>query len=133
MSKCSKCGVLHKPKESCSGKILQSKKKSRWDETRPKVKPWFDRAGFTHCELKLNGCTEAIGTGFAHTKKQRHLTDRELFIVAFLCNNCHQKIEGKAFMEQTVLDIRKRNSIPEIDEIINEYYGTNGTTARESD
>jgi hypothetical protein len=131
-SRCLKCGALRKPNESCScsDKTTKSKKKSRWDATRPNVKPLFERAGFIHCELRLDGCNESIGTGFAHTKTQRHLTDKELYIIAFLCNNCHRKIEGKPWMEQTILDIRKRNTIPEIDEIINEYYRTDGTEKR---
>ena len=125
-TKCPECGAFRKPNESCTcgAKTTKPKKKSRWDETRPKVKPWFERAGFVHCELKLAGCNEATGTGFAHAKKQRHMTDKELFIVAFLCNSCHNKIEGKSYMEQTILNIRKRNRIPEIDEIIYECYET---------
>jgi len=124
-SKCPDCGALRKPNESCScSGGTKQKKKSRWDETRPNVKPLFEAAGFTYCELRLPGCNEAIGTGFAHTKKQRHLTDKELSIVAFLCNNCHNRIEGKPEMEDIILSIRRRNKIPEIDSIIEEVYGT---------
>lgn len=124
---CEDCGAIPKPDQSClcSKSNPKPQKQSRWDATRPKVKPWFERAGFIHCELKLEGCNEATGTGFAHAKKQRHMTDKELFIVAYLCNNCHNKIEGKPWMEETILNIRKRNRIPEIDEIINEYYRDN--------
>lgn len=125
MSKCTKCGVLHKPNESCEGKVKKVKKLSRWDATRPTIIPWFERAGIIHCELHLSGCNEFTGMGFAHTKNQRHLTDKELYIVALLCHHCHNQIEGQPFMEQTILNIRKRNPIPEVDEIINEYYGNN--------
>jgi hypothetical protein len=60
---------------------------------------------------------------FAHDKKRRYLSREELFIVARLCNNCHNKIEGKPEMLETILSIRKRNPIPEIDKVINEYRG----------
>jgi hypothetical protein len=121
--RCPTCGSLVKPSLGCCGTAKLQKKKSRWDETKPKIKPWFLRAGILHCELQLEGCNESTGTGFAHAKNQRHLSDRELYIVALLCHHCHQKIEGKAWMQQTILDIRKRNTIPEIDEVINEVYG----------
>jgi hypothetical protein len=58
---------------------------------------------------------------FAHDKKRRFLTKEELFIVARLCNHCHSKIEGKPEMQEVILSIRKRNPIPEINRVINEY------------
>jgi hypothetical protein len=122
--KCKECGKLLKPKESCCGAFQTKKqKKKKWNQIRPIVKPWFIKAGINQCELQSEVCNITVGDGFAHTKKQRLLTEDEKYIVAYLCNPCHNTIEGKPDMEQIILAVRKRNPIPEINEYIKRVYG----------
>src|SRR4051812_6356244 len=106
----SKTGIKRKPTE--------------YDRIRPTIKEWFMRAGFTHCELGYQpDCNVMLGDGFAHARERDQLTPNGLWIVAYACNNCHNKIEGKPWMEQVILDVRKRNTIPEIDAYIKKDYG----------
>lgn len=93
-----------------------------WDQIRRKIKPWFIRAGITDCELQLTGCNIWVGCGFAHAKIRDFCTLNDLYIVAFLCNNCHNKIETKdEQMEEIILSIRERNKISEMQPYLDRY------------
>lgn len=57
------------------------------------LKKTFAEIGITKCEIQLEGCWKII-MGFAHGKKRRNLTPKELKKFAIGgCNPCHDKIE----------------------------------------
>jgi hypothetical protein len=100
----------------------KGKKDAQWNRIRATVKPWFDSAGFTYCELGYPGCNIYYGDGFAHAKVRTFQNENDLHVVAYLCNICHNKIETKdEAMEAIILSIRVRNHIPELDVYLENY------------
>lgn len=71
------------------------KKTKEWDALRARIKPLFERAGITTCELRLPGCWGSQCLGFSHPTKRRFITTgKQLEEVILICSpNCHEKIE----------------------------------------
>lgn len=66
----------------------------QWDAVRAKLKPLFEKAGITSCELGLPGCWHDNALGFAHSLKRRFIvTPEQEQEVCLLCSPCHDKIE----------------------------------------
>lgn len=69
------------------------KKGSEWLTVRAQLKKYFNWAGITVCEARLEGCWFHNALGFAHCRKRRLLQDGEIWHVVLLCNPCHDKWE----------------------------------------
>lgn len=70
------------------------KKTLAWEQAKRELKPRFQRAGITTCELHLKGCWHDNGLTFAHRVKRRFITTpEELRTVCVACLSCHQTIE----------------------------------------
>lgn len=88
-------------------------KTATWESIRRRLKPRFQAAGLTRCELLLPGCWHDNALGFAHAKKRRHLSPAEFGVVILACTTCHQQIEFHKDMENIVLTtIAKRRVQP---------------------
>ncbi len=62
---------------------------------RRNLKPKFEKAGITTCELRIHpGCMRDNWLGFAHKRKRRNLGPGELSEVIIACNPCHDAIEA---------------------------------------
>jgi hypothetical protein len=71
------------------------KKTREWERVRRGLKKRFMAAGITTCEVKLPQCWRSEALSFAHGKKRRELTGRELSeLVVLSCAPCHTSIEG---------------------------------------
>lgn len=77
---------------------------------RRELKPLFERAGITRCEL----CGRDNYLGFAHSKKSKDIiTDADWLEVALLCTPCHDKIEGPTnAMRPKILAIIEARKVP---------------------
>lgn len=71
--------------------IKVGKKTIAWNKARKELVKEFKDWGITCCEIKLQGCTNGLYLGFAHTRKRRDVTDLKRVVLA--CSNCHYKIE----------------------------------------
>lgn len=71
----------------------RGKKTDAWEKMRRALKPRFERAGITTCELRWPGCWKDNGLGFAHAKRRRNLKAGELGIVILCCNYCHDALD----------------------------------------
>ena len=80
---------------------------AEWDAIRARIKPLFEAAGITRCEIHFSGCASDNFLGFAHTKKRRNLSVPEREVVILACNHCHDVIEAcpERMMEAFVLSI----------------------------
>lgn len=108
---------LHKqPKPPRKPMKRRGKKTEAWEKVRRAIKPKFEKAGITECELKLvRGCWIDNGLGFAHAKKRRNLGAGELSKVILACNLCHDIIEALPEEEMTrivMVTISKRKIQP---------------------
>lgn len=88
-------------------------KTREWDRVRAKLKPQFQRAGITRCELRYEGCSGDNFLGFAHTKKRRNCSLVELSIVILACNGCHDRIEILDEWEMTRIVLTTIQNRPE--------------------
>lgn len=89
------------------------KRTNAWAACRRKLKPAFERAGVTSCELNYDKCWINYALGFAHSRKRRNLKPYELTICILTCNSCHDKLEimSEPEMERIVLEtIAKREN-----------------------
>jgi hypothetical protein len=69
------------------------KKGKAWAKVRREIKPEHERIGNVTCELRLVGCWINNALTWAHPKKRRHTTHKELPVVILACAPCHDKIE----------------------------------------
>lgn len=69
------------------------KRTQQWEKVRRNLKPKFERAGITSCELRWPGCWKDNALGFAHAKHRRNLGPGELSIVILVCNICHDLLD----------------------------------------
>lgn len=85
----------------------RGKKTVEWESIRAELKIAFARLGITRCELRYPGCWTDDSLGFAHSKKRRNCSGRDLWTVILSCNGCHDKIEvlPEKEMERIVLRI----------------------------
>lgn len=90
------------------------KKGHEWEKVRRQIKPKFERAGITTCELELPGCWFDNGLTFAHAKKRRNLGPGELSVVALACCHCHDHIEAmpESEMGRIVMETIAKRSNP---------------------
>ena len=71
----------------------QGPKTTEWERVRAWLKIQFAKAGIQTCQLRWAGCAFDNYLGFAHAAKRRNLLDGEIYVVALLCNHCHDVIE----------------------------------------
>jgi hypothetical protein len=65
-----------------------------WQAAWRELKPRFERAGITHCEIGYEGCTPGLYLTPAHSLKRRNIsTPEELREVVIACCSCHQRLE----------------------------------------
>jgi hypothetical protein len=86
-----------------------------WHNIRRKIKPKFQKAGITRCELGYPGCWYDNALGFAHARKRRNLEPDQGETVILACTACHQIIERmpEPAMERIVLQtIKARRKQP---------------------
>jgi hypothetical protein len=90
--------------------LPKGKKTSEWEKVRRNLKPRFERAGITRCELAYALCMHDNYLGFAHAKKRRNLGPGELSVVILACQNCHGDIEcmEEPMMQQIVMQTIER-------------------------
>lgn len=85
------------------------KRTDEWAAMRQKLKPAFERAGITSCEIRKIGCWGSVTLGYAHTHKRRNIpTGSPLLIeVVLACTNCHRIVEsmGEGMMGEYLLGI----------------------------
>lgn len=74
-----------------------------WDRVRAELKEECERLGIRSCEIRLKGCTGALFTGFAHSKKRRNIVGDELREACVACSSCHAIIELKPEEEMTAI------------------------------
>lgn len=67
-------------------------KTKAWDSERAKLKPKFEAAGITTCEIRYAGCWNDNYLGFAHDAKRRK--NPKLSKVVLGCNPCHDILEN---------------------------------------
>jgi hypothetical protein len=78
-------------------------KSAVWKNIVAKIKPRFEGAGITRCELHYKDiCCGNNFLGFAHAKKRRNLSADEFEVVFLACTPCHNKIERKKEPEMTL-------------------------------
>jgi 5-methylcytosine-specific restriction endonuclease McrA len=65
------------------------KKGWAWEKVKRQIKPKFQAAGITVCEI----CGGDYFLTFAHARKRRNLKKGELSVCALLCRECHDKVE----------------------------------------
>lgn len=66
------------------------KKGQEWAAAWRELKPKFERAGITRCELGMQGCTPGEFLTPMHSLKRRNITTpEELREVIIACQNCH--------------------------------------------
>lgn len=96
----------------------KGKKTLAWDKVKRELKPQFERAGITTCELRRKQCTGNYFLTWAHRVKRRFITtDAELSTVVLACVNCHLEIEimSHAAMKREVDSViarREVNTVP---------------------
>lgn len=82
------------------------KKKVKWQTVRAYLKPLFQKAGITSCELKWEGCDGGFIPTFAHSLRRieinsysgkEHREKMEEVIVA--CQTCHSKLDARSRAE----------------------------------
>jgi hypothetical protein len=80
------------------------RKGKAWAKVRREIKPEHERMGNVTCELRLDGCWINNALTWAHPKKRRHTTHKELPVVILACAPCHDKIEvlGEPKMKRIV-------------------------------
>jgi len=98
--------------------IKPGKKTKEWNKAKRILKPAFEKAGITSCELLVSpNCTD-FALSWAHGDKRANLTYEELYkLVAVGCVACHGFIEKwprlkmRAFIKRV---IKNRPIQPEI-------------------
>jgi hypothetical protein len=81
----------------------RGEKTDMWEKTRADLVVRFEAAGITSCELRYEGCFKNNFLSFAHSKKRRYIVSQEeLEEVCLSCTHCHQKIEFRPDMYETV-------------------------------
>jgi hypothetical protein len=94
-----------KPMARGTKRLGPGKKTKAWDAMRARVKPLFEAAGITRCELGYMDDPEPARRckgeveGFAHAKKRDETPPDELSHVIAACNNCHAVIERLSHAE----------------------------------
>lgn len=73
----------------------------QWEAMKRKLKPAFERAGITSCEVKLpDFCAGSYFLTWAHAVKRRFITTPEqLAEVCLSCAQCHIQIEAMSHAE----------------------------------
>lgn len=105
-------GIKRKtPLKPSNKRLGPGKKTKKWATTRSGLKPRFEAAGITTCELRYPGCWFNNGLGFAHAKKRRKLSEEDLEVVILACNPCHDKIEYSPNMEETVMKVIENRGV----------------------
>ena len=79
-------------KLGCARKGGIKRKPTEWDRVRAKLKPLFEAAGITRCEVVYDGCWRTEALGFAHDAKRRKWPN--LARVVLSCNPCHDILEN---------------------------------------
>jgi hypothetical protein len=70
-------------------------KTREWQQAKRVLKPAFEDAGITECELRLDAnCWRNNGLSWAHSKKRGDIRGGELYEVVVGCAYCHTMIEG---------------------------------------
>lgn len=88
-----------------SGKSLQYLKRRKpmkkrgkltvlWGNIRKALKPRFQAAGITSCEIKFSQCWRDYTLGFLHLKKRRNCNEADLWKTVLGCGSCHTAVEG---------------------------------------
>lgn len=94
----------------------RGKKMTEWDRIRiEELKPAFEAAGITTCELCYPGCFRDNHLGFAHSLKRRNIqTPAQMKEVILACNPCHDVIEGmgEEEMNKVVLKVISNRKTP---------------------
>jgi hypothetical protein len=79
-------------------------KTREWQDAKRVLKPAFEKAGITFCELRLDkSCWGSVGLSWAHSKKRADIEDDELYEVVVACAYCHTIIEGMPKEKMTKL------------------------------
>jgi len=82
-------------------------KKTEWDIIREqRIKPRFEKAGITRCELNYSGCWRNNALSFAHAVKRRFLQTyapeglpTSIYTVILACTPCHDILEKMSHEE----------------------------------
>jgi hypothetical protein len=69
------------------------KKTKEWAAARKILKPKFQAAGITTCELGYRNCWYDNALSFAHARKRNDLRPGELYEVILCCTPCHDILE----------------------------------------
>ena len=85
-----------------------------WRRVWATIKPAFEAAGITRCEVRKQGCTGASFLTPAHSKKRRNIIGLEIAEVCLACVPCHAKLElmKEADMTAAIRDIINRRAQP---------------------
>lgn len=95
------------PKKKQRWMKRSGKKTKAWDAIRRVLKKRFAAAGVTTCEIGEDFCVRDNYLGFAHAKKRRNCSAKDLWTVILACASCHSVIEllPEAEMKKAVLAI----------------------------
>lgn len=93
--------------------LTQEEKRGKaWDSAWRQLKPQFERAGITFCEVGYSGCTRFSFLTPCHSLKRRNCTTPELLReIIIACQSCHAKLEimpefRMAFCVREIIAIR---------------------------
>lgn len=91
----------------------KGKKTNAWEAKKREIKPAFEAAGITFCEVRREGCNGTMFLTWAHARKRRFVTDAELGVVALCCKHCHDIIEAFSHedMHWVVMDVIANRSV----------------------
>lgn len=83
------------------------RKTKEWESIRRVLVKRFLKAGLWRCELGYVGCWQINALGFAHAKKRRNCSEKDLWTAIICCNFCHDQIEilPESEMQKLVLKI----------------------------
>lgn len=96
-----------KPRKAALPKL--GKKGREWLAVWRELKPRFERAGITHCEVRYPGCTPSAFLTPAHGLKRRNCTTPALLReVVIACQSCHSFLE---IMPEYRMQLRVREII----------------------